>query len=593
MNRKRLNTDKIKRKKVLVLGFSAQSFLSVIRSLGRAGIEVHIAWHKEDGWALSSRYISKVHLIPPYRPDSEDWKTALIALMKTYSFDLVIPCHDETVVPLQRHREELERHGRIYTVSDQSFEILFDKIKTNRLARELGVNVPREIILEKADLEKARSKLAAAGLGFPLILKPHTSYSGRGLFGENPERTLVKRAETIEDLERFLEELAVQGPVAVQEFFAGKGVGVNFLCQEGRPLLVFQQERVHEPQQGGSGTYRKSTAVSPELREASLKILSALKYTGVAMAEFKVNQQTGQWVLIEINARFWGSLPLALSAGADFPLALFELLTEGKISVRPDYRPGLYSRNLTEDIAWQLKNLRADHRDPTLLTIPVHRVILRDLINIFTLRDRIDTLAWDDPKPFWAEIRALLLLIRGKLQRKIHPKIVSLPFIARRRRQKLKRLALQSRSVLFVCHGNVCRSPFAEHLLKSLTSQKVQSAGFLPPQGRFPPAEAVTAASRHGIDLSGHASKIVTPKMVLAADLIFVFDYDNYSRLLRAYPQAKKKVFFLGWLLPGKTPFGNDPFIADPWGKGSEAYALAYHKIKQAISYLARIAEQF
>ena len=45
--------------------------------------------------------------------------------------------------------------------------------------------------------------------------------------------------------------------------------------------------------------------------------LKELNYSGVAMIEYKLNPETGDWVFIEINARFWGSLPLAVAAGAD------------------------------------------------------------------------------------------------------------------------------------------------------------------------------------------------------------------------------------------------------------------------------------
>ena len=58
--------------------------------------------------------------------------------------------------------------------------------------------------------------------------------------------------------------------------------------------------------------------------------MRALRYTGVAMVEFKVNAKTGEFVLIEINGRFWGSLPLAVAAGANFPLWLYQMWVENR-----------------------------------------------------------------------------------------------------------------------------------------------------------------------------------------------------------------------------------------------------------------------
>ena len=58
------------------------------------------------------------------------------------------------------------------------------------------------------------------------------------------------------------------------------------------------------------------------------------------MAEFKVNPRTGGWVLIEINGRFWGSLPLTIAAGADFPRYLYELRSRTHGFPR-EYRTGI------------------------------------------------------------------------------------------------------------------------------------------------------------------------------------------------------------------------------------------------------------
>jgi hypothetical protein len=93
--------------KVLVLGEDARAFLSVIRSLGRRGIEVHVAWCPRNALALRSRYIRRIHSLPAYLVEDDAWKRALIDLCAREQFDLVIPCNDQTLIPLQKHRDEL------------------------------------------------------------------------------------------------------------------------------------------------------------------------------------------------------------------------------------------------------------------------------------------------------------------------------------------------------------------------------------------------------------------------------------------------------------------------------------------------------
>jgi Carbamoyl-phosphate synthase L chain, ATP binding domain len=208
--------------------------------------------------------------------------------------------------------------------------------------------------------------------------------------------------------------MLLNGPVAMQENFIGQGAGIELLLNAGEPLLAFQHVRIHEPIRGGPSAYRKSMALSPELLTAAVRVLGAVRYHGVAMVEFKLNPATGQWVFLEVNARFWGSLPLAVAAGADFPLALYQLLVEGRTSFPRRYRQGLYCRNLTLDLEWQAANFFADRADPTLATQPLYRVFGDALANLLTSRERFDTFAHDDHGPFLAEVVELARRARSR-----------------------------------------------------------------------------------------------------------------------------------------------------------------------------------
>jgi predicted ATP-grasp superfamily ATP-dependent carboligase len=346
--------------------------------------------------------VFKAHDLPPYFEDSHLWKPSLIALMQREAFDLVIPCHDRMIIPLQEHRHDLELLGNLYLINDRAFDVLFDKFKTNELARSLGIPVPRETFVTNP--EQAESVRATYNL--PLVLKPPASFDHRKLTLD--EKRLVRKAYSWEDFDRYLAEMWSNGPVIIQENVLGAGVGVEMLVNAGKALMAFQHVRVHEPLQGGGSSYRKSVPVSSHLLDAARKLLQAVDYTGVAMVEFKVDAQTGDWALIEVNGRFWGSLPLALACGADFPLALFQLLVEGRTSFPQAYRVGLYCRSLTWDLRWQWNNLRADRSDPTLATRPLPTVVGETVYNVLTLRERSDTFTLDDPGPGLAEMQEVM-----------------------------------------------------------------------------------------------------------------------------------------------------------------------------------------
>jgi hypothetical protein len=81
--------------KVMVLGNDNRSFLTVIRSLGRRNLRVHVGWCPPDCSALHSKYVIKVHDIPQYSPADDSWKHSLISILQQEKFDLVIPCNDQ------------------------------------------------------------------------------------------------------------------------------------------------------------------------------------------------------------------------------------------------------------------------------------------------------------------------------------------------------------------------------------------------------------------------------------------------------------------------------------------------------------------
>src|SRR3954469_3510476 len=93
--------------RVLVFGDDMRVFLAVVRSLGRAGKEVHAApfnWHSP---ALKSKYISAVHHLPRYSDGAAAWRAAVLDLLQHQSFDLIVPCCDDrSVLPFHIHRED-------------------------------------------------------------------------------------------------------------------------------------------------------------------------------------------------------------------------------------------------------------------------------------------------------------------------------------------------------------------------------------------------------------------------------------------------------------------------------------------------------
>jgi protein-tyrosine-phosphatase/predicted ATP-grasp superfamily ATP-dependent carboligase len=556
---------------VLVLGSDTRSFLSVVRSLGRAGLTVDSAWTAPDSLARRSRYIRKVHDdLPRYSPMSREWLDACLRRVAEMQYDLVIPTNDPAILPLQNHRRELDPH-RFYLLEERAFEVTSDKAKTHELAASLDIPVPGQKIVST----EAEADEAANLFGYPLILKPTQSFTLDG----GDDKRFVRRAEGAESLRRLLPNMLRAGAVSVQPFFRGNGVGVEVLARGGSILASFQHERVHEPLQGGGSSYRKSVPVRPQLLDATARLMQALQYTGVAMVEFKVNAETGKFVLIEINGRFWGSLPLAVAAGANFPLWLYQMWVENRVDFSEKPKIGLYCRNLLADFDWFMNNLRADRTDPTLATVPLPKVA-GEIWHLLSYRERFDTLVLDDLRPGIGELRTIAARIRTGLWKFLLTSHFSFGLRAFLRWRSLRRLRT-ARNVLFVCKGNICRSPFAaEYAKHALPHKEIRSGGYYPVPDRPSPGEAIAAALPMGVDLSRWRSSIVTASELREADAVVVFDQENYTMVCDASPDSASKIVLLGTLNEGPV------FVEDPYGGSPDFFATIYTRIARAIDVL-------
>jgi protein-tyrosine-phosphatase/predicted ATP-grasp superfamily ATP-dependent carboligase len=551
--------------RVLVLGWDTRSFLSVIRSLGRAGLDVHVAWCPLYSPSLRSRYVRAVHSIPYYRPDDSHWVEMFNELVSRYEFDLVIPSDDASLVPLQMHMAKLARVDCIYLLSDQAYQVTSDKEQTYELARKLGITLPRQL----AAATRAELDTAIADLGIPTVVKPRRSAES-----DNPQsRRFVKKIRHPADVELIAAPMLATGPVLVQEHFPGIGVGVETLCREGEILVAFQHERVHEPLQGGGSSYRRSVPLNSELLEAARRFLRAIEYTGVCMVEFRYNPQSRRWVLIETNGRFWGSLPLALAAGVDFPRYLYEMLKYGRTEFPSTYTTNLYCRNWFIDLGWLRSNIFADKSDPTLMALPLPRVAA-EVYNVLRLREHSDTLTMDDPAPALEEIG-------GLLARAFVAVISYMKPLRRYMKVQVLRALKNASSVLFVCKGNICRSPFAEYYARTrLPDLEISSVGLLLTSGRAAPAAAMEGARAWNIDLSQHRSRTLTAADLNGWDVVFVFDLEHFrtvTRLARKH-KTNQKIFFLGSL-----DSREHLEIADPSGKDARAFEATYDRIARLI----------
>ena len=150
------------------------------------------------------------------------------------------------------------------------------------------------------------------------------------------------------------------------------------------------------------------------------------------------------------------------------------------------------------------------------------------------------------------------------------------------------------KTILFICTGNICRSPMAEgifrHVMKGRRDIQVMSAGIGAMEGQAPSPYAVQAVKELGIDISKQRSRQLTAELVQEADYIFGMTHSHVDTVLLLYPYAAEKTFLLREFDDTLDIFEKD--ISDPIGGSYEVYRNTRDQIEQGIASLMRFIDQ-
>jgi protein-tyrosine-phosphatase len=144
--------------------------------------------------------------------------------------------------------------------------------------------------------------------------------------------------------------------------------------------------------------------------------------------------------------------------------------------------------------------------------------------------------------------------------------------------------------ILFVCTGNICRSPMGEGILRARLSARaaefasVGSAGVSAFPGQRASSHSIAVARDHGIDLSSHRSRPLTPLLIRTSDLILAMEAHHRDAIVHMVPDAAAKTFVLTDYVDGT---GSATGVPDPIGHEigtyREVFTLLDREITQAL----------
>lgn len=309
--------------------------LSAARTLQRLGAPVYAV-----GGAGSpvrhSRALTEYAMLDVGEGAQERW---LAWLVRRRLGGVVIPCADDGVELVARHRAELEAAGYVGPESDDAVALaMLDKERTYELARAQGILCPRTLV--PAGL--ARVQDAADEIGLPCALKPRRTRA-RMPKGFAAKAFVVHTKEELARLHAALSERGVD--VIVTEIVAGSDRSLSqywsYVTRDGERLLELTKHKVRQhPPSFGTGCYQ-ATGPDPELVEAGRRFVEALGVTGFCSVEFKRRPDDGQLTVIECNYRLVDGNVLGLRGGVDAARVVYERALGRRVPQQPEAPAGL------------------------------------------------------------------------------------------------------------------------------------------------------------------------------------------------------------------------------------------------------------
>lgn len=302
----------------------------VMRSLVKRGCEVSLLDHDVYCAGFHSRRCSGAIVTPP-ESQKDQYIDALIQILNTQKFDLLIPISDFTTEFLSEERDRITPYTRMLLPSKELIAMARHKDKAYRFMLENNIAIPTTYFPQSPD-DVARF---APQLSYPCVVKKPrgTANHGNAYCRDKGE------------LEGYFRNRPAEDPWPVmQEFVEGKFYGFTAIVSDGEILDCFMYAAEQEYALNGTPPYG-ATIIDQEFFQVAQKIIRLLKWTGAISFDF-IKAKDGTIKFLEINPRLPGSLDFIYAAGLDFPSLYLDLALGKKLSPFKGfaYKPGMKFR---------------------------------------------------------------------------------------------------------------------------------------------------------------------------------------------------------------------------------------------------------
>lgn len=382
----------------VILQSSGPNAVGMVRGLARQGVPVIATDHSPNALAMNSRYPSK-EILPDPLSESERFVEELLALgRRVGSRPVLFATHDEAIAAIAAREGEVRELFRVPWSTWDTMKVTIDKSGQHAAAKRIGFPIPGTV--DPAPHDDPVAAVAAAGIRYPVVLKPRYAPEFKRVFGKQ-----VLQAKSAEELAAVWADAAPFGP-QVQEVIPGGDdcywtlgsyrsadmtVRASFT---GRKLLQWPP---------GFGTARAAEADwDPDFAARCHALLDELKFHGISQVEVKRDPRDGKDYLIEVNPRSWMWNSLATHVGVNLTFACYLDAIGDPRTWTPGHRSNVRWVNGFKHVTASILEIRRRNLSPKTFLSTVRPPLIDGVFDIH------------DPKPAFAQYGKLVRRFRKR-----------------------------------------------------------------------------------------------------------------------------------------------------------------------------------
>jgi D-aspartate ligase len=378
--------------RVLILEGYARQALPMAKAFRQLGCQVTTLNSSKLDVGYVSKYPNSKIIDCCSIDDYEGTVNSVRKLIKSGSYDLVVPLVDFSASLLSKNKEEFSKYAKIATNNWEIYDIAQDKLKTMKICMEN--NIPCPITLTSVNsVEDIRN----SNIKYPFVIKPRVGYGAVGF------RVLKSEVE----LESFINKHGINlEDYVIQEYIPQTGLQYEAAMfvddnNEIKSSLVFSKNRWF-PVDGGSSTLN-ITVESPDIVDSCSRLLTKIGWRGCADVDLIRDPRDGIAKIMEINPRVSGSVKICFEAGINLAKQIVEKEFGEQVTKYGKYTIGQRLRCSQTDFLWFIKSPNRFNADPPW----------------FSMRNTKDhTFSLSDPLPWFAFSIQGLFRFRNEMKKR-------------------------------------------------------------------------------------------------------------------------------------------------------------------------------